>query len=161
MGDAAVRLSATGGAVSSTAPALPQAESTPPDDGPELPPWQQYHKVNGKFTRLGNFVHTVAWTVSGRHVLTVIPHETTVDIERLSRALREPRSAVKLRTLKDIASQTGWPVFVCPPFGHPKDKDGRDPVLFVDSKITEFKKPLLFDCGTVGLSMPVSELLRS
>lgn len=127
----------------------------------EPPAWEQYFKVNNKFLRTGHFVHTTAWSVNGRNVLTVVPHEFRVDQERLARVLKEPTSAIKMRKLKEMSDNTGWPIFVCPPFGHPKDKTGRDPVLLVDSVITEYKKPILFDCGTVGLSLPVSEFLRS
>merc|ERR1711957_380610 len=93
--------------------------------------------------------------------LTVIPHPTRVDVDRLAKAIQVPRAAIKQRKIKDISKETGFPIFVCPPFGHPKDSQGRDPVLLVDSMITEFKKPLLFDCGSVGLSVPVSEFFKN
>mmetsp|Transcript_21553 Transcript_21553/g.46857 ORF Transcript_21553/g.46857 Transcript_21553/m.46857 type:complete len:679 (+) Transcript_21553:132-2168(+) len=125
----------------------------------EPPPWEQYQKVNGKFTKSGHFLHSVAWDAHGRTVLTVVPFGYKVNVERVAKCLKEPQ--VRLKKLQELSKQTGWPVFVCPPFGHPKDKSGREPVLLVDSAVTEFKKPLLFDCGTVGLSMPVSEFLRS
>lgn len=127
----------------------------------ELPPWEQYFKLNNHFVRQGHFMHTVAWEANGRRILTVIPHPTRVDVDRLARAVKEPRSAVKQRKLKDISKETGFAVFVCPPFGHSKDAQGREPLLLIDSMVAEFKKPLLFDCGSVGLSVPVSEFFRS
>merc|ERR1711865_1029314 len=63
----------------------------------------------------------------------------------------------KQRKLKDLEKETGFPVFVCPPIGHPKDSQGRAPLLLIDSSVTEQKKPLLFDCGSVGLSIMPSE----
>lgn len=126
-----------------------------------LPPWEQYLKSNHAFVRNGHFMHTVAWEADGRRILTAIPHPTRVDLDRLAKAIQVPRSAIKQRRLKDISTETGFPIFVCPPFGHPKDSQGRDPLLLVDSMITEFKKPLLFDCGSVGLSVPVSEFFKS
>jgi len=137
------------------------AESKPVGDAKEPPPWEQYVRANSKFVKTGHFLHTVAWEVNGRYVLAVIPHEHKVDQERLAKAIREPPKAIRLRKLQDIAKQTGWPVFVCPPFGHAKDREGREPVLLVDASVTEFKKPLLFDCGTIGLSLSVSDFLRS
>jgi len=127
----------------------------------DLPPWDQYLATNGHFTSHGQFMHTVAWEVNGRHVLTVVPHPTRVDLDKVARAVQAEKSAVKQRKLKDLGKDTTFPVFVCPPFGHPQDSQGRDPILLVDSMVTELKKPLLFDCGTVGLSVPVSEFLRS
>merc|ERR1711920_312085 len=126
-----------------------------------LPPWEQYLKINHLFVRHGHFMHTVAWEAEGRRILTVIPHPTRVDIDRLARAIQVPRVAIKQRKIKDISTETGFPIFVCPPFGHPKDSQGREPILLVDSMITEFKKPLLFDCGSVGISVPVTEFFRS
>merc|ERR1712232_805715 len=127
----------------------------------DLPPWEQYFQFNNQFIRHGQFMHTVAWETEGRQILTVVPHPTRVDIDTVARAVQQPKASLKQRKLKDIAKDTGFPVFVCPPFGHPKDSEGRDPVLLVDSAITEFKRPLLFDCGSVGLSVPVSEFFRS
>uniref|UniRef100_A0A7S4V4Z0 YbaK/aminoacyl-tRNA synthetase-associated domain-containing protein n=1 Tax=Alexandrium monilatum TaxID=311494 RepID=A0A7S4V4Z0_9DINO len=127
----------------------------------ELPPWERYLQANHFFTQQGHFMHTVAWEVDGRHILTVVPHPKRVDLDRLARAVQKPRGAIRQRKLKDIEKQTGWPVFVCPPFGHPKDSEGRTPMLLVDSTTVELKKPLLFDCGSVGLSVPVSEFFRS
>merc|ERR1711920_640629 len=92
---------------------------------------------------------------------TVIPHPTRVDLDAVAKAIQCPRGAIRQRKIKDISTDTGFPIFVCPPFGHPKDSQGRDPLLLVDSMITEFKKPLLFDCGSVGLSVPVSEFFKS
>lgn len=126
----------------------------------DLSPWDQYLKSNGGFTKHGHFMHTVAWQSNGRHILTVIPHPTRVDLEKVARAVQRPKETLKQRKLGDLAKQTGFPVFVCPPFGHPKDADGRDPILLVDSSVTELKRPLLFDCGTVGLCIPVSEFFR-
>merc|ERR1712190_88871 len=84
-----------------------------------------------------------------------------VSMSHLARAAQVPEQIIKQRKLKDIEKETGFPTFVCPPFGHPKDSEGREPVLLVGSTITEFKRPLLFDCGSVGLSVPVSEFFRS
>jgi len=127
----------------------------------EPAPWEQYMKVNSKFVKQGQFVQTVSWDAGGRRVLAVVPHPLFVDKERLAKAVQVPAKTVRMRKLKDMASETGWPLFVCTPFGHPKDAQGREPVLLMDSTLTEVKKPLLFDCGTVGLSVPVSEFLRS
>jgi len=131
------------------------------DLGKEQPPWEKYLEANSHFTQIGQFMHTVAWEAAGRQVLTVIPHPTRVDIDILARAVQKPRGDIRQRKLKDIERQTGWPVFVCPPIGHPKDAEGRSPLLLVDSTAIEQKKTLLFDCGTVGLSIPASEFFRS
>lgn len=139
------------GATAGNAPALKE----------DLPPWDQYLAVNSQFARKGQFVHTVAWEATGRRILTVVPHPSRVDMERLARAVQKPVSCIKLRKLQEIAKDTGFPSFVCPPFGHPKDSQGREPVLLIDSMVTELKKPLLFDCGSIGLCIPVSEFLRS
>merc|ERR1712139_238095 len=61
--------------------------------------------------------------------------------------------------LKDIEKETGFPTFVCPPFGHPKDSQGRLPLLLVDSSVAEQKRPMLFDCGSVGLSIMPNEFV--
>ncbi|CAE8583541.1 unnamed protein product [Polarella glacialis] len=127
----------------------------------ELPPWEQYLQANSFFSKHGQFVHTVAWEVEGRRILTIVPHPARVDVDVLARALQKPVRAIRQRKLKEIEKETGFPVFVCPPFGHPEDAEGRPPVLLVDSAVTELKKPLLFDCGATGLCVPVSELLRS
>jgi len=127
----------------------------------ELPPWEQYMRVNSKFVKQGQFVHTVCWDAGGRRVLAVVPHPLFVDEAKLAKAAQVPLKTVRRRKLKDMASETGWPLFVCVPFGHPKDAQEREPMLLIDSSLTEVKKPLLFDCGTVGLSLPVSEFLRS
>lgn len=118
-------------------------------------------KVNAHFVKHGQFVHTVAWQAGDRRVLAVVPHLMRVDMERLGKAVGMPPASIKQRKLKDVEKETGFPTFVCPPFGHPRDAEGRLPLLLVDSSVTELKKPLLFDCGTVGLTLPVSELLRS
>lgn len=129
-----------------------------PLDG--LPAWDQYIRLNHHFTRHGHFMHTVAWNVQGRKVLAVVQHPMYVDLEKVANALQVHRKDITQRKLKDIEAD-GFPVFVCPPLGHPKDSQGRDPVLLIDSRVNEFKKPLLFDCGSVGLSIPVAEFLRS
>lgn len=126
----------------------------------ELPPWEQYLKVNSFFASRGQFVHTVAWQAEDRRVLTVIPHPLRTDVDVLARAVQKPVKNIRICKLKDIAKETGLPVFVCPPVGHPKDAQGRSPLLLVDSSVMEMKRPLLFDCGSTGLCIPVSEFLR-
>eukprot|EP00927_Polykrikos_kofoidii_P060697 TRINITY_DN55622_c0_g1_i1.p1 TRINITY_DN55622_c0_g1~~TRINITY_DN55622_c0_g1_i1.p1 ORF type:complete len:667 (-),score=109.36 TRINITY_DN55622_c0_g1_i1:225-2225(-) len=123
--------------------------------------WDQYLKMNRHFTRHGQFMHTVAWKGDGRCILAVVAHPTRCDLDVMARALKIPKGNIKRMKLQEMQDGTKFPVFVCPPFGHPKDDQGRDPVLLVDSKVTEAKKPLLFDCGTVGLSISASEFLRS
>lgn len=118
-------------------------------------------RANSKFAKQGKFVHTVCWDAGARRVLAVVPHPLFVDEAKLAKASQVPLKTVRRRKLKDMASETGWPLFVCVPFGHPKDAQEREPVLLMDSSLTEVKTPLLFDCGTVGISMPVSEFLRS
>jgi len=131
------------------------------DPEKEQPPWEKYLDANKHFAQMGQFMHTVAWEAGGRQILTVLPHPTRVDVDVLARAVQQPRKEIRQRKLKEIERQTGWPVFVCPPIGHPKDAEGRPPLLLVDSTAIEQKKPLLFDCGTVGLSIPASEFFRS
>lgn len=123
--------------------------------------WDQYMKANSSFTSHGVFMQTVAWKVDGRRVLSVVPHPLMTDIEKVAKAVQKPLTAVHQCKLKDISTETGFPVFVCPPFGYPPDADGRPPLLLVDSSVTDLKKPLLFDCGTTGLCLTVSEFLRS
>lgn len=127
----------------------------------ELPPWEQYLKVNSFFASRGQFVHTVAWQAEDRRVLTVIPHPLRTDVDVIARAVQKPAKNIRQCKLKDIAKETGLPVFVCPPVGHPKDAQGRSPLLLVDSSVMEMKRPLLFDCGTTGLCIPVSDFLRA
>lgn len=127
----------------------------------ELPPWEQYLKVNSFFASRGQFVHTVAWQVEDRRVLTVIPHPLRTDIDVMARAVQKPAKAIRQCKLNEIAKETGLPVFVCLPIGHPKDGKGRPPLLLVDSSVMEMKRPLLFDCGSTGLCIPVSEFLRA
>jgi len=124
-------------------------------------PWEQYLLVNGHFTGTGQLMHTVALEADGRRVLAVVPHPMWIDMECLARALQKPVTSIRKHKLKEIERITGFPTFVCPPFGHRKDAQGRLPLLLVDSTVTELKKPLLFDCGSVGLRLHVSEFLRS
>ncbi|CAJ1339188.1 unnamed protein product [Effrenium voratum] len=124
-------------------------------------PWEEYMKANASFISHGIFMQTVAWKVDGRRVLSVVPHSQMTDTEKLAKAVQKPLSAVQQCKLKDISQETGFPVFVCPPFGYPPDADGRPPLLLVDSSVTELKRPLLFDCGCTGLCLTVSEFLRS
>lgn len=126
-----------------------------------LPPWDQYLRINGHFSRRGAFMHTVAWEAHGKRVLAIVPHPLHCNVEVLAKAAGLQVQDLKRRSLKKIADDTSFPVFVCPPFGHPKDKAGNEPLLLVDSSVTELKKPLLFDCGAVGLCLQASELLRS
>ena len=123
--------------------------------------WDQYMKANASFTSHGVFMQTVAWKVDGRRVLSVVPHPLMTDIEKVAKAVQKPLAAVQQCKLKDISKETGFPVFVCPPFGYPPDADGRPPLLLVDSSVMDLKKPLLFDCGTTGICLTVSEFLRS
>eukprot|EP00434_Breviolum_minutum_P030230 symbB.v1.2.026737.t2/scaffold2694.1/size91562/13 len=123
--------------------------------------WDQYMKANKSFTSHGIFMQTVAWKVEGRRVLSVVTHPLMTDVEKVAKAVQKPIAAVQQCKLKDISQETGFPVFVCPPFGYPPDSDGQPPLLLVDSSIADLKKPLLFDCGATGLSLPVSEFLRS
>eukprot|EP00438_Fugacium_kawagutii_P000919 Skav211594 [mRNA] locus=scaffold2962:63018:71549:- [translate_table: standard] len=123
--------------------------------------WDQYMKANKSFTSHGVFMQTVAWKVEGRRVLSVVPHPQMTDIEKVAKAVQKPVASVVQCKLKDISQETGFPVFVCPPFGYPPDADGRPPLLLVDSSIADLKKPLLFDCGSTGLAISVSEFLRS
>lgn len=123
--------------------------------------WDQYMKVNKSFTSHGVFMQTVAWKVEGRRVLSVVPHPQMTDIEKVAKAVQKPVASVVQCKLKDISQETGFPVFVCPPFGYPPDADGRPPLLLVDSSVADLKKPLLFDCGLTGLCITVSEFLRS
>ena len=123
--------------------------------------WDQYMKANKSFTSTGIFMQTVAWKVEGRRVLSVVTHPLMTDVEKVAKAVQKPIAAVQQCKLKDISQETGFPVFVCPPFGYPPDSDGQPPLLLVDSSIADLKKPLLFDCGATGLSLPVSEFLRS
>merc|ERR1711907_520909 len=109
--------------------------------------------TNSHFVRHGQFMHSVAFVADGRRILAVVPHPKRVSMEHLARAVQKPESALKQRKLKDIEKETGFPTFVCPPFGHPKDNEGQLPMLLVDSAITEQKRPMLLDCGTVGLSV--------
>jgi len=127
----------------------------------ELPPWEQYLQVNTFFSSRGQFLHTVAWQADDRRILAVVPHPSRVDVSKLARAIQKPESSVKQCKLKDLSKDSGFPVFVCPPVGHPKDAQGRLPVLLVDSSVVELKRPVLFDCGTTGICLPVSEFLRS
>ena len=123
--------------------------------------WDQYLKANKSFTSHGVFMQTVAWRVEGRRVLSVVPHPQMTDVEKVAKAVQKPVASVVRCKLKDISQETGFPVFVCPPFGYPPDADGRPPLLMVDSSVADLKKPLLFDCGSTGLSITVSEFLRS
>jgi len=126
----------------------------------ELPPWDQYLQVNLHFSSRGHLMHAVSWNVDARRVLAVVPHLKFVDIERLARALQKPVASVRKRSLTEVAQETKFPVFVCPPFGHPVDEHGRYPIVLVDSSVHDLKKPLLFDCGSVGLSIFASEFIR-
>ena len=94
-------------------------------------------------------------------MLSVVPHPQMTDIEKVAKAVQKPVASVVQCKLKDISQETGFPVFVCPPFGYPPDADGRPPLLLVDSSVADLKKPLLFDCGLTGLCITVSEFLRS
>merc|ERR1711972_1058722 len=125
----------------------------------QLSPWEEYFRVNTNFIRQGHFMHTVAFEAEGRRILAIVPHPKRVCMEHLARATQKPEKALKQRKLKDIEKETGFPTFVCPPFGHPKDSQGRAPLLLVDSTATELKQPLLFDCGSVGLSVMPSEFV--
>lgn len=147
-----------GGGAEAAQPAEGDAASKAVD---RLPPWEQYLHHNSFFAKQGHFMHTVAWEADGLHILAVIPLAARVDVNAVAKAIQKPSTALKQRKLKDIAKQTGFPIFVCPPFGHPKATDGSLPVLLVDSSIMELKGSLLFDCGSVGLCLQASELLRS
>mmetsp|Transcript_48851 Transcript_48851/g.114811 ORF Transcript_48851/g.114811 Transcript_48851/m.114811 type:complete len:605 (+) Transcript_48851:36-1850(+) len=127
----------------------------------EIPAWDQYLQANSSFVSQGNFMQTVAWQVEGRRVLSVVPHEKMTDVEKVAKAVQKNVSCVKLCKLADISKETGFPAFVCPPFGYPPDAEGRPPLLLVDSSVTEMKRPLLFDVGSMGVSLTVSEFLRS
>merc|ERR1719323_2358595 len=74
--------------------------------GKELPPWEQYLQVNAQFTQQGHFMHTLSWEAEGRIILTVVPHPTRVDMDKLARAVWKPRGAVRQRKLKDIEKDT-------------------------------------------------------
>merc|ERR1711972_511826 len=123
----------------------------------QLSPWEEYFRVNSNFIRQGHFMHTVAWEAEGRRVLAVVPHPKRVSLDHLARATQVKQP--KQRKLKDIEKETGFPTFVCPPFGHPKDVQDRAPLLLVDSSVMELKRPLLFDCGFVGLSVMPQEFV--
>lgn len=125
-----------------------------------LPPWERYMRLNSHFTRHGQFMHTVAWEVDGRRVFSIVPHPQRTDLEVVARLVQKPIKAIRMRKLKDIAVETGFPVFVCPPFGHPRDSEGREPMLLIDSSVRELNRHMLFDCGSVGLSIQVSDFLR-
>lgn len=125
------------------------------------PPWEYYMRSNQHFIRQGNFMHTIGWKAAGRNVFTVVPHPNRVDIDRLAKAIRVAKTDIRQMKLKEIADYTKFPVFICPPVGLPQDASGSPPMVLVDSVVTEYKKPLLFDCGSLGLSIPTSELLRS
>lgn len=127
----------------------------------ELPPWEQYLRVNNFFAQNGHFMHTVSWEADDCCILAIVPHPLRIDVEKLAKAVQKPVGSIQQRKLKDIAKDTGFPVFVCPPFGHPKDEKGRATITLIDSSVTELKRPLLFDCGSTGLCLPVSEFLRS
>ncbi|OLP91532.1 hypothetical protein AK812_SmicGene26765 [Symbiodinium microadriaticum] len=127
----------------------------------EIPPWDQYLQANSSFISQGNFMQTVAWQVEGRRVLSVVPHSKMTDVEKVAKAVQKNVSCVKQCKLADISKETGFPAFVCPPFGYPPDAEGRPPLLLVDSSVTEMKRPLLFDVGSMGVSLTVSEFLRS
>lgn len=125
----------------------------------EPPPWEQYLAGN-RFTENRQLMHTIAWDAAGRRVLTVIPHPMRVDGEKLAAIVKLPATQLRQRKLKDIQRETGFPTFVCPPFGHPPDAEGREPMLLVDSCVVELRKPLLFDCGSVALSIRGDDFLR-
>ena len=124
-------------------------------------PWDVYLRANSNFVSHGVFMQTVAWQVEGRRVLSVVPHPLMTDVEKVAKAVQKNVASVKKCKLTDISKETGFPAFVCPPFGYPPDAEGRPPLLLVDSSVTEMKKPLLFDVGTMGVSLNVSEFLRS
>lgn len=138
-----------------------KGEITGPEKKEEASPWDAYMKANGHFIASGLFMQTVAWQVEGRRVLSVVPHPLMTDKEKVAKAVQKPLSAVQPCKLKDISQETGFPVFVCPPFGYPVDQQGRPPLLLIDSSVVDQKRPLLFDCGTTGVSLSVSEFLRS
>jgi prolyl-tRNA editing enzyme YbaK/EbsC (Cys-tRNA(Pro) deacylase) len=135
------------------------AAADAPQPEKKLPPWEEYFRANSNFIRQGQFMHTVAFMAEGRRLLAVVPHPKRVSMAHLARAAQVPEQVIKQRKLKDIEKETGFPTFVCPPFGHPKDSQGRPPLLLVDSSITELKRPLLFDCGFVGLSVMPQEFV--
>ena len=127
----------------------------------EVPAWDQYLQANSSFVSHGVFMQTVAWQVDGRRVLSVVPHPLMTDVEKVAKAVQQNVTSVKQCKLADISKETGFPAFVCPPFGYPPDAEGRPPLLLVDSSVTEMKRPLLFDVGSMGVSLTVSEFLRS
>lgn len=136
-------------------------KKAPPVFKEDLPPWDQYMRANNFFTKQGHFMHTIAWQAGNQKVYTVVPHPTRVNLDKLARATQVPRERIRQRKLKEISDDTGFPVFICPPIGFRPDAAGKMPMLLVDSAVTEYKKPLLFDCGSVGLSIPSPEFLRS
>ena len=138
-----------------------KGEIAAPEKREEASPWDAYMKANGNFISSGIFMQTVAWKVEGRRVLSVVPHPLMTDKEKVAKAVQKPLSLVQQCKLKDISQETGFPTFVCPPFGYPPDADGRPPMLLIDSSIIDQKRPLLFDCGTTGVALSVSEFLRS
>lgn len=127
----------------------------------KLPPWDQYLHLNRHFAKRGQFMHTVVWMSGQRKILTLVPHPLRVDVEKVAKAAQVPVETVKQQRLADIAKDTGFPVFVTPPIGHPKDASGAEPLLLIDSSVMELQKPLLFDCGSVGLCLKACELIRS
>jgi len=136
-------------------------ETVEPKPVKKLPPWEEYFYANSNFIRQGQFMATVAFDAAGRRVLAVVPHAKRVSVEHMARAAQVTVGVLRQLKLKDIEKETGFPTFVCPPFGHPKDSQGRLPLLLVDSSISELKKgrPLLFDCGHVGLSVMPHEFV--
>ena len=139
----------------------PAAKAADKIKAAEVPAWEQYLQANSAFVSHGVFMQTVAWQVEGRRVLSVVPHPQMTDVEKVAKAVQKKASAVVQCKLSDISKETGFPAFVCPPFGYPPDAEGRPPLLLIDSSVTEMKRPLLFDVGSMGISLTVSEFLRS
>lgn len=126
----------------------------------EMPAWEEYLDANC-FRDSRQLVQTFLWRCSGDLVLACLPYPWRAEPARLAEILGKPVEQVKPCRLKEVQQITKFPLFICLPFGLPAEL-GPLRVL-ADHRLRGIPegRELLFDCGTVALTMPEGEFWRA
>eukprot|EP00929_Paragymnodinium_shiwhaense_P100809 TRINITY_DN63407_c0_g1_i1.p1 TRINITY_DN63407_c0_g1~~TRINITY_DN63407_c0_g1_i1.p1 ORF type:complete len:263 (-),score=29.98 TRINITY_DN63407_c0_g1_i1:140-928(-) len=125
-------------------------------------PWDDYLEQN-RLVEGCQLVQTFLCKVSDEHVFVCVPYPRRVDVVAVAGLCGKEANEGRLCSLKEVQRQTGFPTFVCLPFGTPAKPTGKAASVFADRALAELptETDLVFDCGTVALRMKPTDFLAA
>eukprot|EP00928_Gymnodinium_smaydae_P091217 TRINITY_DN74926_c0_g1_i1.p1 TRINITY_DN74926_c0_g1~~TRINITY_DN74926_c0_g1_i1.p1 ORF type:complete len:286 (-),score=36.64 TRINITY_DN74926_c0_g1_i1:319-1176(-) len=124
--------------------------------------WESYLDAN-EFRDGFQLIQSFLWRCGDEHVLACVPYPRRVNAARLAEALKSAVDLVTPCKLKEVQKITTLPMFVCLPFGLPREVGKSETQIVVDDSVRKLPAHIefVFDCGAVALVMKSSEFWRS